>query len=94
MNDTTRKIKADVEIAKTQAMKEIILGVISQPVISLVAGVAAIEYLERQGYIGNIIATTTEAGLILVTTAQAVAPIRGEMAQALFSIAPMLGMAK
>lgn len=94
MNDTTRKIKADLEIAKTQAWKEIMLGLISQPVVSLVAGVATIEYLERQGYIGNVIATTTEAGMILICTAQALAPIRTEMAQALTSIAPMLGMAK
>lgn len=94
INNETRRLKAEVKVAEMQMRKEIVLGLISQPIISLVAGVATIEYLERRGYIGNVIATTTEAGMILVCVAQAVAPIRTEMAQALVSLAPALGLAK
>lgn len=91
MDSELKKIKAAGKLAEHNATKEIVLGILGNPVILLVGGVATLEYLERQGHIGNVIATTTEVGLIGVCTAQALAPLAPSIGEGFAALTPLLG---
>jgi len=93
MDTETKKLKAAKAMVEANATKEIALAALGNPMISLVAGVLVLEYAERQGYIGNIIATSTEIGLIGVCTAQAIAPLAPAIGQGLAALIPALGLA-
>ena len=69
------ELKTQKHIEDVKAQTQLLKSVIENPIIALVAGVAILEALERAGITGPIITTTTEVGLIGVTTAKALAPL-------------------
>ena len=76
------ELKQAAQVEAIRAGKEIAVRFLSNPMFGLVAGVLVLEYAERKGWTGPIITTTTEAGLIGVTTAQALAPIAPQLIEA------------
>lgn len=70
-----------IRLAEIQERKEIIRAFIGNPMVSLVAGVIILELAERAKITGSVITTTTETGLIAVTTAQALAPVLPQLTE-------------
>lgn len=82
-----------MRLAEIQAQRDLWLAVLKNPMLSLVAGVIVMEAAEKAGITGPIITTSTEVGLIGVTTAQALAPILPELTEGAASIAKVLAIA-
>ncbi len=80
-SDRRAELKTQRQAAMTIAVRDVVLALVSNPMISLVLGVTALEYFQRKGYGGTIVTTATEAGLIGVCTAQALAPSLPVLAQ-------------
>lgn len=74
------ELKSAAQIETIKATKEMTISVLDNPMFGLVLGVIALEYAERKGWTGPIITTSTEAGLIAVSTARALAPILPQLA--------------
>ena len=88
------EVKQAAQAETARAAKEVALAIIGNPLIDLVAGALIMEYAERKGWTGPIITTTTEVGLIGVTTAQALAPIAPQLIEAGADIGKVLSMVK
>lgn len=60
----SRLRRRQLEVEERQHVVELIQKLLTHPVYSLVIGFAIIEYLESQQLMGNVAATSLEAGLL------------------------------
>lgn len=63
-----------VRLAELQTQRELIKALLLNPVVEIIAAYTIIEYLQKQGYIGNVAGSIAEGGCLASVAYQQMSP--------------------
>lgn len=78
--------RAELEIEGIRATRELLLALLSNPAVQIVGAFSLLEYLERRALIGNIAATSAEAGVLTASLAEALAPTLPSLGEGILTL--------